>query len=250
MQTSVAVASTLTSIGRPSPNFIALERRFVRTCSIRMPIPSADDLLRHADRHRASRALEIGGQRCHQPVHHLPQVQLFDLENQPVARQAGHVEQIVDQGREAPCLGLGNGDFVPRREGIEPALLDRLPEKLDVEEHGREGSSQLVRGDGQEVVARPDGVERLGQEPAVLQADGGPAGEIARQDDIVFVVAMRVRRGREHHDRIDSLDSAPRLDRNAQERLHADLSENVQMLGITGPHDGPRGGRGRELLGA
>ena len=137
-------------------------------------VPLHDDVGWYRDGDRAVGAAKVGRHRRHHLVDELVQVRLLDPQPEPVARQTAHVEQPVDQRRQPARLALGGrGAADGGRVAGGRTALERARQDLDLQEQRGEGRAQLVGRDRQEIIARPDRLQRLGEEAAVLEADGG-----------------------------------------------------------------------------
>jgi hypothetical protein len=79
--------------------------------------------------------------------HDVPQVEALAMQVDPAARDPRHVEEVVDEGREVPCLAT---DHVPRARGLVAAGVDPFEDVQSVSDRSRR-ISQLVRQDGEEV---------------------------------------------------------------------------------------------------
>ena len=116
----------------------------------------------------------------------------------PAELQAGDVEQLIDETSKAPRLALRELESLRRAARlvlpIDRALAlgrasEPAPRDLDESAHRGERRAQLVRGDGEEVVARAHGLARLRVGARVLDGQRGAAPDLRRQDQVFGAVA-------------------------------------------------------------
>ena len=107
------------------------------------------------------------------------QIDLLDLQLQPAGRDARHVEQLVDQVVEPRRLGVDPLRALDDAPGRLPGVAAGEPQQvLHLQPQRGERRPQLVRGDGEEILAQAD---RLAQHllGLLLIIDVGRGGDPA-----------------------------------------------------------------------
>ena len=175
----------------------ALVSRLPMTCDRRSG--SASSLTfsgRQVDRELVLLGVEQRARRFHRDADDGLEVDVVLLELELAARDARHVEQVVEQQRHA--LHLARDDFAAP---LALAVVGRVRiEDAHGVANGRERIAQLVRQRGEELVLAPVGLEQraLGVlEAADVEIDAGPAldapglvadGHALREDGVVLPV--------------------------------------------------------------
>ena len=196
-----AVASSRTSIGRRAPNFTALERRFVNTCSMRMrsqvPFTFPDTATSRAHPARS----QLGAMLVVVSSTHLRDVHLLGGHRHPPPAHVRDVEEAIDELESrrpwssavliarSPASASGRSRF------------ERVPEVAPAGGAKRSAASAARARRRRGSVPRLDGLERLGQQGAVLQADRGTAGRDPGQHHVIADVAMGIGRGHQSSSR-------------------------------------------------
>ena len=192
-------------------------------------IPGPVHLPGYGDVEGASSPLAVGRHAGRRIEHDLRDVHLLGDHRHPPPAHVGDVEEAVDETGEPLPLRLGGLDPAQLGFRVQPFSFGAPPKPRQMEEQGGQRRPQLVRSDGEEGVSRLDGLERFGQQGAVLQGDRGPARQILGQDHVVAVVTMGIGRGHHHQ---DGVDTGPAADRNAQGGSHSELPDDGEMLRI------------------
>src|SRR6185503_8915933 len=113
-------------------------------------------------------------------VHDRYEVDLLDIERELARRDPRRVEQLADERREPQHLALR---LLQAVEHLGPAFVETtalggVSQAAQNELERRERRLELVRGDGEEIVALGDRVGRVAMARCVLQREADEIGEL------------------------------------------------------------------------
>src|SRR6266540_291443 len=162
-------------------------------------------------------------------VHHLAgdlrEVRLLDLEIEPAGADARDVEQARDEPREP--VDAPADEIRLARDLIERAAARGGAEAVRVEDERGERRLELVRGDGEELVARGHRLLRAAVQARGVDRCGEEPGEVLPEPDVLLPEA-RTWPGGEEHDRAERLAACEERDR--QRGARAEITQRRPRL--------------------
>jgi hypothetical protein len=158
---------------------------------------------------------------------HPAQIDGAALDAQAARLQLGHAQELAHESAQAARLaGDEPGEALDHRRR---QLPHPLLQALDAELEGGDGGVELVRGDGEEIVAQADGLAGLAVQAGVVQGQGGAAGQLLAQGQVALVVAAPAGTGHQGHGAEQALVRPHGQD---HARAHPDLAGQPHGLGI------------------